>query len=65
MNVFAPGDLPSNARVFDGHGWKECNKEDTAMLMAQGVADDLVAAVNNNKVARYSRGHFRVGQGGC
>jgi hypothetical protein len=48
MNVFAPKDTPSRARVFDGTGWKEFNKEDTAMLMAQGLADDLVARIEDN-----------------
>lgn len=48
MNVFAHKDTPSRARVFDGTGWTEFDKEDTAMRMAHGVADDLVSHIQNN-----------------
>jgi hypothetical protein len=50
MNVFAPKDTPSRAKVFDGTGWKEFDKGKAAMMMAQGLADELVARIEDNTV---------------
>ena len=48
MNVCSSVEEPSKARVFDGSGWRDLNKEDTALNMAKEVADDLVAHIDTH-----------------
>ena len=60
MNVCANVDEPSKARVFDGRGWRDLNKEDTALNMAKEVADDLVSHIDGNpaSVTPYKTEHY-------
>ena len=41
LGVFANKDTPSRARVYNGTGWADFDKEDTALRMAKGMTGNL------------------------